>query len=382
MRVAFDVQASGSRSAPRACAHSWRVRCGLRAGRLVGTGRPAIERVSVECVGGQRCPGWAGSRVESGLAGRGSSGPARRATVIVAGRTQRVRLEALGERVPGGRRVGLVLAPGRARRRVFRVAGTGARWVGGRAPSTLLLFPCLVGAAGASAAALGPGLPVVCLPRCLPSLARAAGHAGRVGVAGLELGCPLDDQLASRPGWVGIVLHPYTAQNSARRAGQGRKGPDGTARVRRTGGTEPRGRETGGGAAGRGCGRARRSWRWERIGSSRGMAEKAAGQSSGPYPVPRSQWCNSTSTSRRVSSWDAGKRAESRIRTGNALAGGPGVPAPVDHADQPGAAGAGAPAARPRRWGSAGRDAGASPDVTSDPLRRTPPSIKLYFRLV
>jgi hypothetical protein len=29
------------------------------------------------------------------------------------------------------------------------------------------------------------------------------------GVAGLELGCPLDDQLASRPGWVGIVPHPY-----------------------------------------------------------------------------------------------------------------------------------------------------------------------------
>ena len=57
--------------------------------------------------------------------------------------------------------------------------GGDRRQVGGRAPSTLLLFPCLVGVAGASAAALGPGLPVVCLPRCLPSLARVAGHAGR-----------------------------------------------------------------------------------------------------------------------------------------------------------------------------------------------------------
>ena len=53
-------------------------------------------------------------------------------------------------------------------------------WAGGR-PSTLLLLPCLVGAAGTSAGALGPGLPVVCLPGCLPSLARAAGHAGRAG---------------------------------------------------------------------------------------------------------------------------------------------------------------------------------------------------------
>ena len=36
-------------------------------------------------------------------------------------------------KVPEGAVVGLVLAPGRARRRVFRAAGTGARWVGGRA---------------------------------------------------------------------------------------------------------------------------------------------------------------------------------------------------------------------------------------------------------
>ena len=57
-----------------------------------------------------------------------------------------------------------------------------------------------------------PGFSAVCLPRCLPSLARADGHAGRVRGCGRDLGCPIDDQLASRPGWVGIVLHPYPAR--------------------------------------------------------------------------------------------------------------------------------------------------------------------------
>ena len=63
-----------------------------------------------------------------------------------------------------------------------------------------------------------------------------------------------------------------------------------------------------------------RSWRWERIGSASSIAVNAAGQSAGPYPAPRSQWCSSTSTSRQVSSWVAGKGAESSIRTGNCQA--------------------------------------------------------------
>jgi hypothetical protein len=45
------------------------------------------------------------------------------------------------------------------------------------------------------------------------------------------------------------------------------------------------------------------------------MAAKAAGQSAGPYPAARSQWCSSTSTSRRVSSPAAGNGAESSTRT-------------------------------------------------------------------
>ena len=53
-------------------------------------------------------------------------------------------------------------------------------WVGG--PSfLLLLLPCLVARPGTSAAVLGPGLRAVCPPRCcLPSLAGAGGHVGRV----------------------------------------------------------------------------------------------------------------------------------------------------------------------------------------------------------
>jgi len=47
---------------------------------------------------------------------------------------------------------------------VFRVAGTGARWAGGRAATLLLLFSVLGGAVGTSAAVLGPGLPVASSP--------------------------------------------------------------------------------------------------------------------------------------------------------------------------------------------------------------------------
>ncbi len=45
------------------------------------------------------------------------------------------------------------------------------------------------------------------------------------------------------------------------------------------------------------------------------MVAKAAGQSAELYPAPRSQWCNSTSTSRRVSISVAGNGVESSIRT-------------------------------------------------------------------
>ena len=57
------------------------------------------------------------------------------------------------------------------------------------------------------------------------------------------LGCPLDDQLASRPGWVGIVLHPYTAGNFAQPTARAAKpgGAGGEAgRVGKAGGSEHR----------------------------------------------------------------------------------------------------------------------------------------------
>jgi len=59
-----------------------------------------------------------------------------------------------------------------------RSAGTaGLRWVAGH-HSSLLLFSVLAGAAGSSAAVLGPGWEVY-RSRCLHSSARAAGHADR-----------------------------------------------------------------------------------------------------------------------------------------------------------------------------------------------------------
>jgi hypothetical protein len=71
--------------------------------------------------------------------------------------------------VPAGAPLQFVLAPGRARRRVFRVAGTGARRVGARAANLLLLFPCRVAAAGDECGGLGPACRwCVFLGACLP----------------------------------------------------------------------------------------------------------------------------------------------------------------------------------------------------------------------
>jgi hypothetical protein len=56
------------------------------------------------------------------------------------------------------------------------------------------------------------------------------------------------------------------------------------------------------------------------MGSVSSMAAKVADQSAGLYPTARSVWCNSTSTSRRVSNPTAGKGAESSIRTGTCQA--------------------------------------------------------------
>ncbi len=62
-------------------------------------------------------------------------------------------------------------------------------------------------------------------------------------------------------------------------------------------------------------GRLSRSSRCECIGSASSRDVNVSGQSAGAYPAARSQWCNSTSTSRRVSSCAAGNGAEPRILT-------------------------------------------------------------------
>ncbi len=93
-------------------------------------------------------------------------------------------------------------------------------WAGGP-PACCCCFRAGWARPGTSVAALGPGLPVVWLLRCLPSLGRAAGHAGRVSVVVLELGCPLNDQaaathfsdlsrlpIASEPGKLGVTAVP------------------------------------------------------------------------------------------------------------------------------------------------------------------------------
>ena len=104
-------------------------------------------------------------------------------------------------------------SPGRVAAAGVPSGRAGGGWVGG--PSLWwLLLPCALGPAGeecggARARACAGGLPV----GACPSLAGAAGHAGRFSVVVSELARPLDDHLASWPGWVGIVLHPYLRGN-------------------------------------------------------------------------------------------------------------------------------------------------------------------------
>jgi hypothetical protein len=72
---------------------------------------------------------------------------------------------------------------------------------------------------GTSAAALGPGLRGV--SSSVPAFLSLGGRSRCPRPSGaFELSRPLDDQLASWPDWAGIVLHPYTAGNSAGKRGR------------------------------------------------------------------------------------------------------------------------------------------------------------------
>jgi hypothetical protein len=97
-----------------------------------------------------------------------------------------------------------------------RCCPAGGGWAGHLSLS--LLLPCLVGAAGDECGgarppvwAAGPSC------RCLPFLAGAAGHAGHASVVVSELGRPFDDQPASGPRCVGIVLSPYVRKTDVQR---------------------------------------------------------------------------------------------------------------------------------------------------------------------
>ena len=94
-----------------------------------------------------------------------------------------------------------------SRWRAFRPAGSAVGgWAGG--PSLwLLLLPCALGAAGeeCGGARPRPARVVLLSVPAFPWPARPV----TLALVVLELGHPLDGQLASRSGWVGIVLHPY-----------------------------------------------------------------------------------------------------------------------------------------------------------------------------
>ena len=109
---------------------------------------------------------------------------------------------------PAGRLQGFVLAPARARRVGVPGGGAGAwGWAGG--PSLwLLLLPCLVGAAGEECGRRSaPAARWVYRPGCLPSLARAAGHAGRVSVEAQS--CAVHSMTRRRPTYFfGFVSSP------------------------------------------------------------------------------------------------------------------------------------------------------------------------------
>ncbi len=93
-------------------------------------------------------------------------------------------------------------------------SGWGRRWVGGRA------IPLVAAASVSGGRGRGgvrrrsaPAGRWVYRPGCLPSLARAAGHAGRVSVEVSELSRPLNDQAAATY-FFGFVSSPYGEQNS------------------------------------------------------------------------------------------------------------------------------------------------------------------------
>ena len=87
-------------------------------------------------------------------------------------------------KVPGGRRGGA--CPGAGARTAAGVPWRDRRQVGvgGRPPARCCCFRAWWARPGTSAAALAPACQWVCLPRCLPSLVRAAGHAGRASALG------------------------------------------------------------------------------------------------------------------------------------------------------------------------------------------------------
>ncbi len=114
----------------------------------------------------------------------------------------------LGEECPEGAFWGLPGA-GRVRRPVFRVVGTGARWVGGGAATLLLLFPRMVGAAGDECGGARPK-PASGVSSSVPAFLSLVSRSRCLRPPGaFELSRPLDNQLASWPDRAGIVLHPY-----------------------------------------------------------------------------------------------------------------------------------------------------------------------------
>jgi len=93
-----------------------------------------------------------------------------------------------------------------ARRAAGAASGSGAGRVGRH--SLLLLFPCPVRAAGDECGGARPGLRGV--SSSVPAFLNLGGRSRCPRPPGaFDLSCPLDDQLASRPEWAGIVLHPY-----------------------------------------------------------------------------------------------------------------------------------------------------------------------------
>ena len=133
-------------------------RCSCRASRNTpGRGWPRARRTGGDKHWGRRAPLDAGSGAAApGTRAITGRGPGCSKGLGAVAMSHRVVLSASKESgshaatcavgappekiVPAGRLSRVCLAPGRVRRPVFRVAGTGARWVGGRAATLLLLF--------------------------------------------------------------------------------------------------------------------------------------------------------------------------------------------------------------------------------------------------